>query len=109
MPSSYTHAAAGLAVASLLRPRDPPRGYWLAAAACAVLPDVDLVGWPLGIPDASVFGHRALTHSLLAALVFGYAAARLVRRPTLWATYAAVAASHGALDALTTYSLGVAF
>lgn len=39
--------------------------------ACAVLPDIDSIGFALGIPYGSLFGHRGLTHSLLFALITG--------------------------------------
>jgi len=88
------------------------------AAACAFLPDADAIGYKLGVAYDSLWGHRGLTHSLLAALVVATlltALSRLgspARNPPaarLWLTLLLATASHGFLDAATTGGLGVAF
>jgi inner membrane protein len=93
----------------------------ILSAACAAAPDLDLVGWALRIPNESVFGHRSITHSLAAAMLLGVIATWLAlhgdtgadrsrgRRARLFAMFAGASASHGVFDAMTTYSLGVAF
>ena len=88
----------------------------LAAAACvaSVLPDVDSLGFGLGIPYDSPLGHRGFTHSLFFALLIGLACAALagyLRAPAgiVFAVVFSSTASHGLLDALTTGGLGVAF
>ena len=56
--------------------------YWLAAGICAALPDADSIGYRLGVPYDSLWGHRGLTHSLLAAAVvaaLGTLLSRLMR------------------------------
>lgn len=81
------------------------------AAICAVAPDLDLIGWPLGIPFEAPLGHRGLTHSIPFAAVLGIVAAwgflrMLQSRHRLVAGLAIFLATttHGLLDALTTYS-----
>jgi inner membrane protein len=118
MASAFGHAALGATLGKLLLPNSRHWPYWVAAACCAALPDADALGYRLGVPYDSLWGHRGLTHSLLAAVVValvGTAAARLWgadRRPPA----ARVAlllflatASHGVLDAMTSGGLGVAF
>ena len=79
------------------------------AAACAVLPDIDYFGWPLA--------HRSLTHSLAFAIAAAAAATFLFFHDLQWSRQRArialalglAALSHGFLDALSSYSYGVAF
>ena len=118
MASAFAHAALGATLGKLLLPERHYWPYWLAAAACAALPDVDAVGYRLGVPYASLWGHRGLTHSLLAAAVVAAVGVLLSRlahptgRPTaarLGLLLFLATASHGFLDAMTTGGLGVAF
>ncbi len=54
------------------RPAVRARGHhprlWLVGAACTVVPDLDAIGFFLGVRYASLLGHRGLSHSLLFAL-----------------------------------------
>ena len=53
---------------------------WLFGAACAVVPDVDVFGFWLGIPYEDLLGHRGLTHSLgFAAVLSGLVVATAFR------------------------------
>ncbi len=107
---------AAIAITSALVAKPAPRHAWALAALGAVLPDVDAIGRPFGRGDLLVLGgHRALTHSLLFAAVFGLLAVMLLRRsdPTLgarlWLCFFVAVASHGALDATTSYGEGIEF
>src|SRR5205807_286289 len=96
-------------------PDRPPPAFWGVSAALAVLPDLDALAFPLGIPYHSRFGHRGLSHSLLCALAVSLPAALLTPGPAgwpwwaLWLFFWIIMASHGALDAWTNGGLGVAF
>lgn len=118
MASAFGHAALGATLGKLLLPDRRHWPYWVAAGVCAALPDVDSVGYRLGVPYESLWGHRGLTHSLLAAVavaIVGTLLSQLARprqRPAagLLALLLFLAtASHGFLDAMTTGGLGVAF
>lgn len=118
MASAFAHAALGATLGKLLLPERRHWPYWIAAGVCAALPDVDAIGYRLGVPYASLWGHRGLTHSLLAAAVvaaIGTALGQLVvpeRRPPagrLALLLFLATTSHGLLDTLTTGGLGVAF
>jgi len=80
----------------------------------AMLPDLDVVAFKLGIPYAAEFGHRGASHSVVAALTIGLCAAPIIARwlrvPLLPTAVAAALAvlSHGPLDMLTDGGLGVA-
>jgi inner membrane protein len=116
--SAFTHAFVGYALATVYVGGHPPRRLALLAAGCAVLPDADAVGFLLRIPYGSLLGHRGLSHSLAFALLTGLIVTALAYRDLRPRTaafrgralfFAAVTASHGVLDALTSGGLGVAF
>lgn len=79
----------------------------------ALLPDLDVVAFGLGIPYHAPFGHRGASHSLAFAVIVGLGVAAIqILRGGRWAIPATLAAvvvsSHGLLDALTDGGLGVA-
>lgn len=91
----------------------PSRLLEFGVLAC-ILPDADVVAFRLGIPYASMFGHRGFSHSILFALLVGVMFARFSRigreRPwTVFGFTAFATISHGLLDALTNGGLGVGF
>jgi len=83
----------------------------VAAAACAALPDIDVLWSPLQLADTSPFAHRAITHSLVFALVAAVVVTAVWFRRERRTGFVLLLAllSHSCLDALSTYSLGVAF
>jgi len=118
MPSSIGHALVATAIAAPLAPAAPTRRYWFAGVLCAVLPDLDAVGRPFGWGDLGFLGgHRALTHSIIFAVVIGLVVAQLGFRDVRWKGYRGriiaylvlATASHGALDAFAPYGDGVEF
>ena len=115
--ASLGHVAIGLAVG---RAHAKSRDYgstWILMAfysVLALLPDVDVIAFRLGVPYEAPFGHRGAVHSIaFAACVGGVVGivSALKRKP--WLSYAPLAgivvASHGLLDAMTDGGLGVAF
>jgi membrane-bound metal-dependent hydrolase YbcI (DUF457 family) len=103
VPTPISHAAVGFAIAAWGQQPPPTRRVCLIAAACAALPDVDYLGWP--VP------HRSITHSLLFALVGALVAAAVFKEKSLRiATVLALAfLSHGLLDGLSAYSFGIEY
>jgi inner membrane protein len=116
--SAFAHAVAAVTLAStwVKHPKLPIR-FWVLGAACAMGPDLDVLGYWVGIPYGHMLGHRGLTHSLpfaavLSALVvrFGFSGPEWVRvRPQLLSYFFVATASHGVFDAMTDDGLGVAF
>jgi inner membrane protein len=117
MPTAPTHAIAALGLASVFyRPGVPP-SLWLSGALLSVLPDLDVIGFRVGIQYGDLLGHRGLSHSLAVAAVlaglvtlgwYRNGAGPLSRR-AVWVFLALATASHGLLDALTDGGLGIAF
>ncbi len=101
----------------VLRGRRIRRRAIIATAMAAALLDLDAVGRPFGRGDIAMLGgHRAITHSVWLALLAGAVAFRISRpregdpdRRLLALHVFLVIASHGVLDAFTTYGEGVAF
>jgi inner membrane protein len=117
MASAVSHAVVALALGACFdRARVPSRAL-VAGAALAVVPDLDAIGYWLGVPTQSVLGHRGLTHSLAFAIAVGLAAARAYSgadhrggsRHWLGFYFILVLASHGLIDAMTNGGPGIAF
>jgi len=117
VPSAFSHAVAALGIGACFYRPEVPKRVWVLGAACAALPDLDVIGFRFGIAYGDMLGHRGLSHSLafaaaLAAAVVGLGFRRGVpglRARTLWAYFFLATASHGFLDAFTDGGMGVAF
>ena len=82
-------------------------------SALSLLPDIDVVGFALGVTYGDPWGHRGATHSLTFAMAIaaalGLAAPRFrLRRFRTFAIAVVVLVSHGLLDTLTDGGLGCA-
>lgn len=112
VPTVFTHALAGAALAQVFAPAKHLRAATLLAAGAAVLPDIDALGFWLGV-HGGLIGHRGITHSLLFAGMVAAGLAVLFPRGTdrwrIAACILAATASHGLLDALTDGGSGIAF
>jgi len=115
MASLFTHALVGTALgqAGISDWRKDWR-FWCLIIVCSILPDIDSIGFLMGVPYGNLWGHRGMTHSLLFAVLVGLVvvvALRIRGRPVLLdaALATLVVASHGVLDAMTTGGLGVEF
>lgn len=116
--ASLGHVVVGLAAARwhVQRSAAPGRSFVAAAlgfVALSLLPDADVIAFPLGIPYAHPLGHRGASHSLafaamVGALMGGLARAEFPDRARFAALVAAVVASHGLLDTMTDGGLGAA-
>jgi inner membrane protein len=111
MPSIFTHAVAGLAMARTSAPRDYRWKLPSAAALSAMVPDLDAIGHMAGVPYESFWGHRGFTHSIVFALVWGALLAWLFFRKSTWLAWLLIAlatVSHPLLDMCTNGGLGCA-
>jgi inner membrane protein len=117
MASVFSHAVAALGIgACFYRPRTPKR-VWVIGALCAVIPDLDVIGFGFGVHYGDFWGHRGFMHSLLFAALLASVVALLACRQavpgfsgfSLWTYFFLAIASHGLLDAMTDGGLGVAF
>lgn len=117
MASAISHAVAALSLGTVFRQPHSPWRFWLLGVVCAVVPDVDVIGFRLGVHYGDLLGHRGLTHSLPFAVLLSVVVARCavprgcqaVNRQVLLLYLFVATASHGVLDAMTNGGLGVAF
>jgi inner membrane protein len=117
LASAFSHAIAALSIGACFYRPGVPRRFWVAGALCSVLPDLDVLGFGLGIQYGDPLGHRGLTHSLpFAAALAGLVTFSFLRHgfpglgsKALFAYLFLATASHGLLDAMTDGGLGVAF
>ena len=113
MASIFGHALASTTLGkSFFNKFSDKKALWLAAA-CAAVPDADIIAFNFGIPYSSIWGHRGFTHSLFFALVWGLLIAWLFYRnksnfKAMVALFALSTASHPLLDMLTNGGRGVA-
>ena len=116
MATIVSHAVAVVALGALCGRKIPARAIFYGAVS-SMVPDVDVIGFGLGIRHGDSLGHRGFTHSLcfaavwaaLVTLLLFFQAADRRRWPAIWSFLFLATASHGLLDALTDGGLGVAF
>ena len=114
MPTIISHPAIPLVTAMIGGRKHVPGRLLLAATVASILPDVDAIGFRLGIPYGHAMGHRGFSHSVPFALVIGLLGILMASRLHASRTMAFLvlfisAVSHGLLDALTNGGLGIAF
>ncbi len=116
MASAFSHALVAVMVGKAVPHREWSWRELVVGALCSVVPDLDVIGFNLGVQYGDVWGHRGLTHSLVFAVALsGVLAGWGYRRKPpaviggLFLYFFLCTASHGALDALTNGGLGVAF
>jgi inner membrane protein len=113
VPTVFSHAVAGAALAVAGRPPGSIGRVAVASALCAAAPDLDVISIGLGVPWGHVLGHRGITHSLafaavLAAIVTLTWSGGSPGRGRLWLILMLATASHGVLDAMTDGGSGIA-
>ncbi|NOQ65025.1 MAG: metal-dependent hydrolase [Methyloprofundus sp.] len=115
MATIFTHPIIALGLKPLFSTVLNSKAVFWLGMLLTILPDIDVIGLKMGIPYASLFGHRGFTHSLFfAALIAAIISTFLSRRNKAnflasWFYLFLCTASHGVLDALTNGGHGVAF
>jgi len=116
MASAFSHAVVALAMGKAFRNKELSWRELLLGAFCSAMPDLDVLGFPLGIQYGDMWGHRGLTHSVMFAALFAgilvavwYRTKPAVAMTGLFVYFFLCTASHGVLDAMTDGGLGVAF
>ncbi len=96
--------------------------YWkwclFFAFVLSILPDADVIGFVIGIPYGSSWGHRGASHSIVFSLLMAAVVCSLFFQPyfkrkrrlaAIFIVLSLAGISHGLLDAVTNGGLGVAF
>jgi len=113
MPSAFGHILVPLSLRIGLGAKRMNARLTVFCAGSAVLPDLDTIGYALGVPYGSVWGHRGASHSLAFALAWAlvsvFAARKLgAGRWIMFCTVWISTSSHTLLDMLTNGGKGVA-
>ncbi|MFN8164687.1 MAG: metal-dependent hydrolase [Bacteroidia bacterium] len=115
MPSAFTHAFAAISFGRFFSAKQLVK-LFLLGAICAALPDIDAIGFHMGIPYGSTFGHRGFTHSIFFSVVLAIIVMRVFYskekkagpKAALFFYFFLSTLSHPLLDMLTNGGLGVA-
>lgn len=91
--------------------------FWGWSLFCSLAPDLDMLGFAIGVPYEHAWGHRGFTHSLAFAMGLSILVVHAMfrdcgaprQRMLLLVHFFLVTASHGVLDAMTNGGLGIAF
>jgi len=117
MPSIITHAVTGLTGGVIFPKENIPKRFWLLSLILPVIPDFDSIGFALGVPYESFFGHRGFFHSLFFALLLVFMTMLFFfkEKKTFskeWFGFLlyffVLTASHPVLDIFTSGGLGIA-
>jgi inner membrane protein len=113
MPTIISHAVVGAVLVTAFPAKSVPRRLAVTGAACAMAPDIDVIGFHFGIHYGDLLGHRGLTHSIMFAIALAFtaqfASTGRARLNLVWLYLFLTIAEHGLLDAFTNGGLGVAF
>ena len=117
MPTFIGHTAVGIALGTTVIPRQHWLRVILLSIFCSVAPDLDSIGFRLGIPYHHWPGHRGFSHSILFAIILGLMAILFIigieksakTRFLCFCVFFSCGLSHDVLDAMTNGGLGVAF
>ena len=114
MPTIFTHALVTGVLGKSVRWTQRPRTT-LLCILCGILPDLDGIGFHLGVPYLHAWGHRGMTHSLCFGLCIGlilgiiWGETKDLRSRLIWGLlFGILICTHPFLDMLTTGGAGVA-
>ncbi len=115
MPTVIAHTVTGIALSATLAQKQQWLKVGILAVICSIAPDMDAVGFRIGIPYQHWLGHRGLSHSIFFAVLLALAATLFISEKSMKKRifYVGVFFScgmlHDVLDAMTNGGLGVAF
>ncbi len=118
MASIFSHAFVAYGVNST----STEHPYWkrcvFFSIVLSIFPDADVIGFLIGVPYESPWGHRGATHSIVFSMMMAALVTALFFRKyfqtkarifTIFTILSLSAISHGVLDAMTNGGLGVGF
>ncbi len=117
MPTIIAHSVFAVSLAHVFKHTSLPLRFWVLALGCSMLPDIDVIGFSLGVKYGEFWGHRGFSHSLTFALATSLLVVLLAfyqeqyrpLRLRLVVFFFLVTASHGLFDSMTNGGLGIAF
>ena len=79
MPTIFSHAVVPIATGLGLGQK-VSKQVIILSAFCALLPDIDTIGFKFGVPYGAAWGHRGDTHSMVFALAAALIAAVFAKK-----------------------------
>jgi inner membrane protein len=70
MATIFSHPAVALGFSPLFSSALQSKTVLLAGIILTIFPDIDVIGFRLGIPYEHILGHRGITHSLFFSVIF---------------------------------------
>ena len=118
MSSIIGHVISGYAVSNTFN-KIKTKKVIIIGVLCSILPDIDILGFYLGVPYDSFWGHRGFTHSLFFAVIVSFLVVFLfflkeIKKNKKFSlfyllTFLLSILLHDFLDAMTDGGLGIAF
>jgi inner membrane protein len=111
MASIFGHSIVGYTLTKIINQKQT-KWLLLVAICSAILPDIDVLAFKLGIPYQHPLGHRGFTHSILFAIIWTLVVMFFLGKTNklIWVVVIFLTTvSHGVLDAMTSGGLGVGF
>jgi len=111
----FTHPIIAVGLSPYLNFSEKRKQIIFIAAILTILPDIDVVGFRLGVPYLHLFGHRGFTHSIAFAAMISFVMTWFIVQNSnlkfkpIWLYFFLSTVSHGILDALTNGGYGIAF
>ena len=115
MATIFTHPVVALGLSPYLNFSEKRKQIIFIASILTILPDIDVVGFRLGVPYLHLFGHRGFTHSMAFAVIISFLMGWFIVKDSnlklipVWLYFFISTVSHGLLDALTNGGYGIAF
>lgn len=115
MPTVIAHTVTGIALSSTLAQKQQWLKIGILAVICSIAPDMDAVGFRIGIPYQHWLGHRGLSHSIFFAVLLALTATFFIsdksfkKKLSYFCVFFSCGILHDVLDAMTNGGLGVAF
>jgi len=111
MASFIGHGVVAYTISKMAKEKTSKKLLFVAILS-AMLPDIDVIGFYIGIPYESMFGHRGITHSILFAFLWSLLLSKTIFRHSFSLAFPVIITctlSHGIIDALTTGGRGIGF
>ena len=117
MSTIFTQPLVGIAASRLVPRKIWSKRFLMMSLVAAIIPDIDVIGIPFGVPHGHALAHRGLTHSiiftipislLLLKIFFSHQKIISLKGLLMTMYLVLVTLSHGILDALGDGTNGVA-
>lgn len=114
MASVFGHVVSAFGVGSLFPKKEMTPKVYLLGSVSAALPDIDVLSTYFGLSGLDMLGHRGITHSITAALIWALVIVFIFHKKDkktnlLLLYYFICTASHGLIDGMTNGGDGISY